>query len=86
MARKMEFNLQQVSQHMSVNRVLSNLSWTRPPEGFLKVNVDGTFDQRSGCAGLGVVCRDYVGNIRFSGATKLVQVKTSMQAEVLAIK
>jgi hypothetical protein len=37
--------------------------WEPPPEGWLMINVDGAFDERTGEGGTGVVIRDHTGKI-----------------------
>lgn len=59
--------------------------WDPPPEGWIKINVDGAFDV-SGRAGIGVVIRDTAGQVLLS-AWKMITVGTSAEEiEALAIR
>ncbi|XVF34182.1 hypothetical protein REPUB_Repub18cG0036500 [Reevesia pubescens] len=68
--RRFEVELQHLSNRMMVPGEVMLHSWTKPSEGILKVNVDGSFDQGSRSACLGVVCIDHEGNISFFGVCK----------------
>lgn len=37
--------------------------WVAPPDGWMKVNVDGSFVEQSGEAGVGVVVRNHRGDV-----------------------
>jgi len=41
-------------------------SWEPPKPGWLKVNVDGSYTEATGTAGLGVVIRDHQGDVKLS--------------------
>lgn len=50
----------------SVNPARSNESWKAPPAGWCEVNVDGSFVESTGAAGVGVVARDSAGMVVFT--------------------
>ncbi|XVE98828.1 hypothetical protein REPUB_Repub03eG0142600 [Reevesia pubescens] len=77
--------LQPSFHHLSVSGDGHVLNWKHPPEGFSKINVDGSFDQGTKSVGLRVVCRDHVGNILFSGSAKLDYVQSPLHAKMMAV-
>ena len=40
--------------------------WTKPPQGWTKLNVDAAYDRSSGEANIGIVIRDYSGKVLLS--------------------
>ena len=62
------------------------LSLWRPPEGdFLKINVDGSFCEKTGSGGWGAVARDCEGRPRMMAAGKLQNLQDPVQAELMAV-
>ncbi|XP_062013929.1 uncharacterized protein LOC133730329 [Rosa rugosa] len=57
-----EWKMAAFKTNVSSNCDCSLFSWTRPPEGFYKLNVDGTRIASSGMIGAGGVIRDHIGN------------------------
>ncbi|KAK4731276.1 hypothetical protein R3W88_024264 [Solanum pinnatisectum] len=56
----------------------------KPPEGVLKLNIYGSFEQNSTNGGTGGVLRDHLG-IWIAGFTCKVKVRNAHHAEVLAL-
>jgi ribonuclease HI len=59
-------------------------SWSRPEEGWVKLNVDGSFHQESGEAGIGMILRDSSGDIIFSSCRQLFTCSSPLEAELAA--
>ncbi|XVF23500.1 hypothetical protein REPUB_Repub13aG0044100 [Reevesia pubescens] len=60
-------------------------SWLPPQPGVIKINVDASFDSYTLNAGLGLVARNWEGNVLFSAVTRMDHIQSSLFAEVLAI-
>lgn len=58
--------------------------WQRPPEGWTKINVDGSFMQADGRAGFGVVARDSTGKTIFTAWKVLFRCADAAEAEARA--
>lgn len=58
--------------------------WTIPPEGWTKVNVDGSFVQATGEAGIGIVARNSSGEVVFSAWKVLFRCADAAEAEARA--
>jgi ribonuclease HI len=58
--------------------------WTLPPEGWVKLNVDGSFDADSRAGGAGMVLRDDGGAIIFSACRYLMTCSSPLEAELAA--
>jgi hypothetical protein len=41
-------------------------TWEPPPAGWIKINVDGSFVESTGAAGVGVIARDHKGSVIFT--------------------
>ena len=41
-------------------------TWSLPPDGWIKLNVDASFVDATGCAGAGMVARDSEGRVKFT--------------------
>lgn len=60
-------------------------SWQPPPEEFVKINVDGAFEARSGQGGWGIICRDSASDIRFLAAGAASDLTDALHAETTAL-
>ncbi|XP_062028900.1 uncharacterized protein LOC133744887 [Rosa rugosa] len=58
-----DFQEQQLQSCCSVRRPAAQVSWTRPPFPFLKLNVDGALNFELGLRGLGAVLRNENGDL-----------------------
>lgn len=59
-------------------------SWRKPDEGWVKINVDGSFLPDSEDGGWGAVLRDCSGVVLASGAGNLFNLQSASQAEAMA--
>ncbi|KAF8762282.1 hypothetical protein HU200_009635 [Digitaria exilis] len=59
--------------------------WRPPPEGWTKVNVDGSFVIQTGGAGIGVVGRDNRGNVKFLACQEILSCASAAEAEASAV-
>jgi len=59
-------------------------SWEPPQEGWTKVNVDGSYLEQSGEAGVGAVARDANGNVTFMARKFFETCGSAVEAEALA--
>jgi ribonuclease HI len=60
------------------------LTWTLPPQGFAKLNIDGAFTIQS--AGAGIVLRDHAGEVIFTACRNLDTCMDAPEAELAAIE
>lgn len=60
--------------------------WERPQPGWMKLNVDGSFDSSSSTGGIGAVLRDRLGTIIFSACGFIERCCNPLEAELLACK
>ncbi|WVZ60335.1 hypothetical protein U9M48_010378 [Paspalum notatum var. saurae] len=58
--------------------------WQRPAAGWIKVNVDGSFLEASGAAGVGFVARDHEGTTIFTACRVLFDCASAVEAEARA--
>jgi ribonuclease HI len=58
--------------------------WTPPPPGWTKINVDGSFLQETGAAGLGVIARDSSGGVLFTAWRTIHRCADAAEAEAIA--
>ena len=63
---------------------LTRVRWCPLPEQYYKGNFDATFFYASGCAGIGVVFRDHMGQVIVALSQKIPLVQTLELAEALA--
>jgi len=59
-------------------------TWVRPPDGWVKLNVDASFVAATGCAGTGVVARDSTGKIKLTAWRALFNCSSAVEAEAQA--
>ncbi|EAZ07210.1 hypothetical protein OsI_29454 [Oryza sativa Indica Group] len=62
------------------------MRWERPPEGWMKANVDGSFDSQLLKGGIGVVIRDWEGAIIFASCKSVCRCSSPLEAELLALR
>lgn len=55
-----------------------------PPQDTLKINVDAAFNHLNGEAALGVVIRDWEGNLKLTGWRAILNCRDAEEAEVIA--
>ena len=58
--------------------------WTKPPQGWTKLNVDAAYDRSSGEANIGIVMRDYSGEVLLSAWKHGIRCASVEDAEVVA--
>ncbi|KAL6179081.1 hypothetical protein ACLB2K_050597 [Fragaria x ananassa] len=58
-------------------------TWLAPPQGIIKVNLDGVWNSEDNSAGTGVIARDSEGNL-VSGAASSISAQSSIEAEAKA--
>ncbi|XP_062028451.1 uncharacterized protein LOC133744339 [Rosa rugosa] len=76
-------NMKQTHSHPSRARVVR---WCAPAAGFLKINVDGSFNHITRKGGLGFVVRNELGHMLAGGACPLSGLISPEHAEILACK
>ena len=60
----------------------SQRKWSPPPEGWAKLNVDGSFSHEDGSAGAGMILRGHDGAIIFSACRSLRSCPDPLHAEL----
>lgn len=55
--------------NLDVENLVGWITWEKPPTGYLKCNVDASFNQVSGMTGFGMCLRDHVGGFIFAKTT-----------------
>jgi hypothetical protein len=58
--------------------------WVRPPEGWIKLSIDGSYKAENGTAGTGIILRDDTGKIILSACRSLRACEEPLEAEVSA--
>jgi hypothetical protein len=58
--------------------------WTRPPNDYVKINLDGAFDLGSKTGGWGYIIRDQAGEFVAAGAGKTVHLRDALHSEAAA--
>lgn len=64
----------------------STTDWEKPQQGWMKVNVDGSYDAQTGTGGIEVVLRDSEGNVIAASCKQLASCRNALEAELLACK
>lgn len=59
--------------------------WSRPPNGFLKINTDASFHRDANSGGWGFIIRDDQGRAMAVGAGNLANISDALHAEALAL-
>lgn len=59
-----------------------NLRWERPRNGWMKLNVDGSFDINSEKGGIGMILRNCLGSVIFSSCRSLDSCSGPLEAEL----
>ena len=59
--------------------------WQPPTNNSIKLNIDASFDVRTGVAGLGVVARDEKGDVKLSAEARMDNIQSPLHAEVMAM-
>ncbi|KAL1193078.1 hypothetical protein V5N11_018532 [Cardamine amara subsp. amara] len=67
------------------NTNLQQTRWIPPPLGFVKVNVDGSFNYQNGCIGAGWIVHDDSGNYSLAGRAQLKQAFSPLEVEGIAL-
>jgi ribonuclease HI len=60
--------------------------WSKPPQGWTKLNVDGAWSMESKKGGIGMILRDDEGSILFTACKFLQSCDTPLEAELCACK
>ena len=58
--------------------------WTKPPENFLKVNIDGSYCAATNTGGWGFCIRDHDGDVRGAGMGQLQNLADTLHAETIS--
>ena len=56
--------------------------WTRPPDGWVELSIDGSYKVEDGTAGAGMILRDASGAIIFSACRSLQACPEALEAEL----
>jgi hypothetical protein len=59
-------------------------SWKPPPDGFYKINTDGSYNLHSRSGGWGFVIRDTNGDVCWAGAGNITRAAFALQAKAIA--
>jgi ribonuclease HI len=60
------------------------MQWEKPKGGWMKLNVDGSFDAQEGRGGIGMILRDNIGKAIFSSCRVLDGCSDAQEAELLS--
>jgi hypothetical protein len=58
--------------------------WLKPPLGWVKLTIDGSFKSDDGSASIGMVLHDYAGTVIFSACRSLASCEQALEEEVSA--
>jgi ribonuclease HI len=61
-----------------------DVPWVKPPTGWVKLTIDGSFRAEDGTAGIGMVLRDDTGEVIFSACQFINSCEEALEAELLA--
>ena len=59
--------------------------WNKPPPGWVKLNVDGSWRQEDETGGAGMILRDHIGSIIFASCRFIQRCTSALEAEIAAI-
>lgn len=65
---------------------VTDIPWTKPGMGWMKLNVDGSYDATVGTGGIGAILRNSSGEVIFSACGKLNCCGGTLEAELLACR
>jgi hypothetical protein len=75
----------QLCQHVREEKIASiQGQWERPATDMIKLNIDGAFVENTKSGGWGFVARDHLGCVMGSGAGRLNNIGSAIQAEATA--
>lgn len=60
--------------------------WEPPKPGWMKINIDGAYSEVSGRAGIGVIIRDHLGNVKLSAWKVIYGAFNAEETEALACR
>lgn len=60
--------------------------WTKPQLGWMKLNIDGSFDASLNQGGIGAILRNNAGSVIFSACGFIERCSSALEAELLACK
>jgi len=60
--------------------------WRKPPEGYIMINIDASYDENEGCGSTGVVIRDSSGGMIAATNTYIPHLVDTQMAEAYALK
>jgi ribonuclease HI len=72
------------SSHVNTKEQPPDLAWCRPPPGYTKLSIDGSFHAGDGAAGAGMVLRDEHGNAIFTACRFMEHCSGPLEAELQA--
>lgn len=61
-------------------KLMPKLMWQPPEDGWIKINVDGSFVEATGQASSGIVIRDYLGHVLLSSWRYLFRCSSAAEA------
>lgn len=70
----------------TVPTVRATEKWTPPPQGWLKCNVDGSWDKTKNQSRVGWILRDHSGTVIWCGARGLSALRSPIEAEAEALR
>jgi len=63
------------------------VTWSPPPNGFIKLNWDAAINKKKGWIGLGIIARDYLGNcLGVCSLTKILQMDAKTAESLAALE
>jgi ribonuclease HI len=83
--KKVADNMLLCEKHQTTSTPEGNMQWEPPPEGWLKVNVDGSFNHKDESGTTGVVIRDHQGQVIVAAGTVIPRCTSAEEAEAAAI-
>ena len=59
--------------------------WSKPPFGWVKLNVDGAWKEQEGTGGAGMILRDHTGAVIFASCRFIQRCTNALEAEMAAL-